>query len=141
MGSVAMIVGTLVTSGILRASASQMIPSALRIAPRVVGRQKNLRISSTRSCTTRGAQSTPRATTRFSSAQLYASPSSLRCQMCPRRSPIRRTKMMTRKTLTGSRNLKMWSMSYLVEIQASPSVPRSCFSGKSSQLSLQFRDP
>jgi hypothetical protein len=68
-----------VTSGILRASTSQTTPSALWIAPRAVRKQKSLWISLTRSCITRGAQSTPRVTTRCLSAQSYASPSSPRC--------------------------------------------------------------
>jgi len=58
-----------VTSGILCTNASQTIPSELWIT------QKSLRINSTRSCTTRGARSTPRVTTRCSSVQSYASPS------------------------------------------------------------------
>ena len=91
--------------------------------------------------TTKSVQSIQRVTTRCLSAQSYTSPSSLHCQMHPRRSPTRRMTMMTKKTLTGSRNPKTWSMSYLEGIQASPDVPKSHYSGRSSQLSLQFKDP
>ena len=52
-----------------------------------------------------------------------------------------RTRMMktTRRTLTGSNSSKTLSTSYLEEIPASPSEPRSFYSEKSFQLSQQIR--
>ena len=137
MGSVTTTVEGQATSGILRASASLTILSGLWIALRVVRRMKSRRISSTRSFTTKGAQSTPRATTRCGSARSCANPSSQHRQMLPRKSRTRMTKM-TRKTPMGSNNNKMSSTSYLEEIPASPSEPRSSYSDRSFQSSQQF---
>ena len=114
-----------VTSGIRRASASQTIPSAPWIIPREVKRTKSLKISSIRSSTTRGAQSTPRATTRCGSARSCANPSSQHLQLLQRK---KKTKMMkmTRKTITVSNSSKTSSTSYLEEtlaFQASSEAP------------------
>ena len=139
MGSATTIVEGPATSGILRVSASLTIPSVPWIALRVVRRMKIRRISSTRSFTTRGAQYIPRATTQCGSARSCANPSSRHRQRLLRRNKARMTRM-TRKTLTGSNSNKTSSTSYLEEILASPSGPRSCYSEKFFQLSQQFRD-
>jgi len=126
------------TSGILRASASLTIQSALWIAPRVVRRATSRRISSTRFSTTRDAQSTPRATTRCGSARSCANPSNRHLQTLLRKNKIKMTKT-TRKTMMVSNSNKTLSMSYLEETLASPKELRSSYSERSSQSSQQFR--
>ena len=93
----------------------------------------------TKSSTTKCAQSIPRAATRCGSARSYANLSSRHLQTLLKRSRTRMTKT-TRKISTGSNSRKMSSTSYLEEILASPSGPRSYYSEKFFQLSQQFRD-
>ena len=138
MGSASTIVEALATSGILRASASLTIQSALWIAPRVVKRATSRRTNSTRFSTTRDAQFTPRAITRCGNARSCTSPSNRHLQKLLRKNKTKMTKM-TRKTTMVSNSNKMSSMSYLEEILASPSELRSSYSERSSQSNQQFR--
>ena len=138
MGSTTTTVEGPATSGIPHVSASPTTLLALRIAPRVVRRATSHMTSSTRFFTTKGVQSTPRATTRCGSARSYANLFSRHLQMLLRKNRIKMTKM-TRKTLMVSNSNKMSSMSYLEEIPASPSEPRSSCLERFFQSSQQFR--
>src|SRR6185312_6069926 len=126
------------TSEILHVSVSLTTLSALWIAHRVVRRATNRRTSSTRFFTIKGVQSTPRATTRCGSARSCTNPSSRHLQTLLRKSRTKMTKT-TKKTLMVSNSNKMSSTSYLEEIPASPSEPRSSYSERSFQSSQQFR--
>ena len=137
-GSATMTVEGPATSGIPHVSVSLTTLSALWIAHRMVRRATSRMTSSRRSFTTNDVQSNPRTTTRCGNARFCANPSSRHLQSLLRKN---RTKIMktTRKTWMVSNSKKTLTTSYLEEIPASPTEPRSSYSERSSQSSQQFR--